>query len=153
MPPLLVKWIEDAVLGTAWARVAGHLPEGAYVLIACLDSNRTPARSSFLMERARSHDPEALDHEGRIVMRAGALQPFVDDEQACAGFDEVWAFADRPHVVEPQRVGLTSETPIEPSDELEAWFAETGCLLGIGDGYGVNYATPSRALAEALERV
>lgn len=153
MTELLVRRLPGLTLATGWSRVAQRLPGDACVLIACMDSNRAPGASTFLLGEAQAHDPGATVHHGRIVMAARALAAFVADRRAFAGFDEVWVFAGAPaaDVVEPETIGLTSETPVEPAPALSGWFEETGCLLGLGDGDGLNYATPSRALAAALE--
>lgn len=151
MEDLLVTWLDGLTLAGAWERVAGHLPGDAVSLIACLDSSREPARSAFLMERARAADAGAVDQDGRIVLAARALAPLVDDPQVFAGYDEVYVFARRSQAVGPPPVALTSEEPVGPDPRLASWFADTGCLLGLGDGYGLNYATPSRTLAGALE--
>lgn len=72
------------------------------------------------------------------------------------GFDELWCFRESPQTPKPH--GLWIVAPFNFHDEeipplLATWMTESGCKLGLGDGIGLNYATPEIQIAERLERL
>ena len=82
------------------------------------------------------------------------------------GFDEVWLFRQHPMSYDPPGaliVGPADLRPRMPSaappDDLregvppaaEEWMLDSGCVLGLGDGTGLNYVTINRDIADYLE--
>ena len=62
-----------------------------------------------------------------------------------AGFDEVWLFDHgRPNKEVPLGIVLTSDAVNfneQLPEGLETYMRETRCVLALGDGCGLNYAT------------
>jgi tRNA U34 5-methylaminomethyl-2-thiouridine-forming methyltransferase MnmC len=71
------------------------------------------------------------------------------------GFDEVRLFEhERPEKEVPSRLVLTSDAVDfneRLPDALEAYMRETRCVLALGDGCGLNYATWDSAFAAFIE--
>jgi hypothetical protein len=68
-------------------------------------------------------------------------------------FDEIWLFEDHPDVDKPKEVSIVSPLELNktiPSKELLDWFSASGCLLGLGDGMGMNYITTSEEIVQSL---
>ena len=71
-------------------------------------------------------------------------------------FNEVWFFENPPTQGPPPETRLTSELSLT-SGAVQPWekrvihyMKESDCLLGVGDGAGLNIATPSRQRAAVL---
>ena len=69
------------------------------------------------------------------------------------GFDEIYLCAEWNEEFETFPTRITSDlsdfseaTPLG----LEDWMLEAGCLLALGDGAGLNFATPDHEIAERL---
>jgi len=70
------------------------------------------------------------------------------------GFDEVWCFSETPKVMKPADFWIVSPSNIDQEDvppALIPWMEQSGCRLGLGDGIGLNYATPDKNTAILLE--
>lgn len=66
------------------------------------------------------------------------------------GFDEIWFMPDPPKMGKPETLRITSDLGFEadPPAGLSAWMQETECLLGLGDGDGLNFATFDPKIAD-----
>ena len=72
----------------------------------------------------------------------------LDNEQFFTGFDEVWLFTEAPASGKPDGLRMTSDQPLVSAPEgLEAWMREVGCIAGLGDGDGLNFAAFDAELA------
>jgi len=60
------------------------------------------------------------------------------------GLDEVWLCTRVPRLPKPATIRITADVPLVAggvSAELVDWMDANGCLVGLGDGDGVNYVT------------
>ncbi len=68
-------------------------------------------------------------------------------------FDEVWLYEDRPVVEKPNTFSIVPPIDLArdpPSKELREWFLDSRCILGLGDGIGMNYLTISEQIRKSL---
>jgi hypothetical protein len=69
------------------------------------------------------------------------------------GFDEIWLYEDRPTIVKPQSFSIVSPLDLNtdplPQGLLE-WFTTSACVLGLGDGCGMNYITTQKQIVDSL---
>lgn len=145
-------WVEDRirVLAKSRWRFFGELP---WCLVTCIDGSRDVKGA---MEGKGLAGWEGvcsvLGHglvvgEGKILEVARAYELF-------NGFDEIWLFEARPTVEKPRGISIVPPpadlTAVAPPQELREWIEASGCVLGLGDGIGMNYITTSREIAEAL---
>ncbi len=72
-----------------------------------------------------------------------------------SGHDEVFFSLEWNDEFEPYPTRVAADTvdfrEVLPLG-LEDWMLETGCVLAVGDGGGLNYATPSLDLHERLSK-
>ncbi len=68
-------------------------------------------------------------------------------------FDEIWLYKEHPVVDKPTGVSIVSPLELStdaPSIDLLEWFDASGCVLGLGDGIGMNYVTTSKEIVQSL---
>jgi hypothetical protein len=71
------------------------------------------------------------------------------------GFDELWFFQNPPFEELPKDICLVGPFNIESQvipTALEGCIERSNCRLGLGDGVGLNYATPDQEIASILDR-
>jgi len=89
-----------------------------------------------------------------VVVPGWGLLVLVEDLRLFAGFDEVWCFNEPPLVPKPSDVSIVPPAAPEllNAELLRSWFEEARCVLGLGDGAGLNYVTLDVELAGVLDR-
>lgn len=123
-----------------------------YALITCLDSNADPA--SLLETSPALH---SIQHESKRLGQ-GLLLPsrilFRDEmaDEIFFGFDEVWFF---PHELrEPKPTGGSLVGPARVNqqrlDQLGHWLSANSCMMGLGDGCGLNYVVKAQGLVRYI---
>ena len=128
------------------------LPNFELAAIAVLDGTERPAEWPTIRRRLRAEGVRHKDHRGTLLLAPGEL-----DRLASVGLlngaDEIYLmiewndeFETFPGRITPDLVDFDETTPLG----LEEWMVDTGCLLALGDGSGLNYATLDLALADRL---
>jgi hypothetical protein len=147
---LVVGWIDTNIRTVV---EAGLLSRFSYVLISSIDS--TTNLATVEMRRVLSQaDPECIVFGSGVVVHGQSMVKLVADENLFTGFDELWCFESTPSIAKPDDVFLVAPFNIDTDfvrPRLVTWMAETDCKLGLGDGIGLNYATPLQELANILE--
>lgn len=118
----------------------GCLGQFSFVLLTCVDSMREIAPSltgkKILLEIEGS---EALD--GGIVLPGKHCELAARSINIFNGFDEVWCFNRRPKHAPPISSGIVSPFDVDVDgldSALLTWMVAENCLLGLGDGIGLN---------------
>jgi hypothetical protein len=123
-------------------RLYERSPTFTTALIRCLDSDHTP--SGVLGVLARYGIEGRLDASGAAVSKEELFRA-AKKRGLFAGFDEVWLFEDdRPNRHIPSHIVLTSDGLDFNNglpEGLEACMRDSRCVLALGDGCGLNYAT------------
>jgi hypothetical protein len=128
------------------------LPHYELAVIPMLDGAERPAEWPEVKRRLRSEGVRAAAHRGALLLEPGELDRAVsvgilggnDELFLCSEWnDEFEAFPGR---VGGEAQGFDESTPLG----LEEWMIHAGCLLALGDGNGLNFATLDAALAERL---
>ncbi len=128
------------------------LPHFELAAIPMLDNADRPAEWPEVRRRLRSEGIRTDQHRGVLLLQPGELDRFssvgffngLDELLLCVEWnDEFESFPGR----------LTSGvhkfeegTPLG----LEEWMLDSGCVLALGDGNGLNFATLDRELADRL---
>jgi len=130
-------------------------------LITCHDSNRYSWLHSvyyaYRAERPGDESKFTFTENGVLISGSDAYDMFMQSDFFGIS-DEIWFSNDE--IVDTLRseVSLTSEAKItDPNDEkgracIVEWMVRSNCVLGVGDGYGINYATTSEDIAQMLEQ-
>lgn len=128
------------------------LPVFELAAVPVLDSTDRPGEWPAVRRRLRAEGIRCAQNRGVLLLPPGEL------DQAASiglfrGFDEVYLCSEWNEEFEAFPVRITSDlsdfsetTPLG----LEDWMLEAGCLLALGDGAGLNFATPDSEIAERL---
>jgi hypothetical protein len=131
-----------------WAGLFG------FALITSIDSSQD-------LRRVRSALTITQEIAGATFLGSGLLVPASGIAQVAerfkmfTGFDEVWFFPGKPRSSKPSELYLVAPLDLEtepPPEGLARWCAESGCQLGLGDGIGMNFATPDRQIASKVQQ-
>ncbi len=142
-------WIDSSVY-LFLSHSKEHLSRFRYALITCLDSNTDVSaiihKSIHLKSLAEVGD--IVDKSLRIT--TAQLLEANQKERIFHGFDEVWFSHTRSFTLKPRSAWLTgpNETHHHLPDELIQWMTDNQCMLGIGDGTGLNYVVKISGVAE-----
>lgn len=128
------------------------LPHFEMAAISVLDGAERPAEWPVVKRRLRAEGVRAVDHRGVLLITSGEL-----DHLASVGFfngnDEVFLVAEWNEEFEafPGRITTDAHdfedgTPLG----LDEWMVDSGCVLAVGDGAGVNFATLDAGLNDRL---
>jgi hypothetical protein len=141
LSPLWFGWNEDLDIPSALALGGDHGIYETVALVSTIDSGRNVAgMPSLIPKLEQGGHPHTLLEEDVAVGMATLLTLIRDD--FFFGFDEIWIFRTTPERATPRDVRLTSDQPlIEVSVALRNWMVESGCVAGLGDGCGLNFAT------------
>ena len=128
------------------------LPSFGLAAIPVLDGAERPAEWPEISRRLLSEGIRSKQHRGALLLEPGELDRF-SSVGLFHGVDELFLCAEWDEELEPFPGRVSSDlhdfnegTPLG----LEEWVADAGCLLVLGDGDGLNFATPSPELAERL---
>ena len=107
------------------------------VLITSIDSHRDTARliGAELGRSVQSIGPAASVDSATFVEWAAL-------PGSLTGFAEIALFATVPFRVPPMPSCLVAPTHFgeaPPPSDLVAWMADSGCVLAMGDGFGLNW--------------
>ena len=126
-----------------------HFEMGA---IAVLENADRPGEWPEVKRRLRAEGVRTASHRGVLLLEPGELDRFAsvgllsgnDELLLCTEWnDEFEAFPGR---VGSEAADFNEGTPLG----LEEWMMDSGCLLVLGDGGGLNFATLDATLAERL---
>lgn len=149
---LNARWLAPLDIPAVLRRVLTSRPDIKYALVSMIDS--TPGVGSLpslvlLLETLGAFYKRV---DGDVVVDMPTLLALVEEHEFLAGFDEIWLFAGIPESSKPESLRITSDRPLsgEPPAALAQWMIASGCLVGLGDGDGLNVVTFDRALTVAL---
>jgi hypothetical protein len=145
-------WVEDKIWSLAksnW-QIFTELP---WCLVTCIDSS---PNVTFMMKAEGIHKWEGFcSFLGKgLIVSDGKILNVAKEYNLFNGFDEIWLFRNCPTVEKPDEVSIVPPPPDlsrdAPPKELLEWFNASGCIVGLGDGVGMNYMTTSREIVESL---
>jgi hypothetical protein len=135
---VVVGWLDSNVREIVRS---GFLSRFGQVLITSLDSSRDLAELEF-SKKIRSFDPACAFLGAGVVVPGRLIKSIEESLGLFFGFDEVWCFDDRARPQSPRGVSIVAplnfvEEGVSP--ELVEWMRASGCTLGLGDGFGLNF--------------
>jgi hypothetical protein len=122
-----------------------------FALITSLDSS--PPTSLTNVRRALAEHVDEFREVGSGVLLSGQQTILLARKYLLfTHFDEVWLF--RQALMEPKPEGVRIVTPYNLSEEVPTevanWMRRSGCIVGLGDGDGLNYVTVDERVARQL---
>lgn len=144
-------WLNSTITDFLEAFPRG-LETAKYALITCLDSNPAPA----LLLKNNADLRAAMN--GVIKLQKGVLVPAKSLHKAnlraqlFAGFDEIWFFSTDAVEPKPAAASIVGPNRIdrETFEELGKWMVDNDCLLGLGDGGGLNIIVKAQGFAKSI---
>jgi hypothetical protein len=122
-----------------------------YVLISSIDSDTQVSGMRWVTARRLDAHAWALSLSPLVISGASTVDLLADDN-LFTGFDELWIPTRLPIAQPPDEANLVAprELDIEAPAAVLAWLEVSECRLGVGDGYGMNYAVRDFALGRDL---
>jgi hypothetical protein len=153
-----MRKLQTLVVGSANTNIravveAGLLAQFSSVLITSIDGT-TDLSGSAMRSRIAEFDPACASLGSGIVVHGESMVRLAAGLNL-SEFDELWCFERFPKTPKPNDLWIVSPFNIETDPvppRLVSWMAETDCKLGLGDGIGLNYATPWEELSITLQR-
>jgi len=128
------------------------LPHFELAAISLLDAQERPAEVPAIRRRLRAEGFRVREHRGVLLLEPGEMDQFSalgllggNDELAlCSEWDD--EFEAFPGRIASDSQDFSVVTPLG----LEEWMVDSECLLVLGDGFGLNFATLDPELAQRL---
>jgi hypothetical protein len=128
------------------------LPDFELAAVPLLDGQERPGELPVVRRRLRAEGIRVTEHRGVLLLQPGELDR-LSHVGLLGGADEVYfcttwndEFEPFPGRISSDLANLNESTPLG----LEEWMVDAGCVLALGDGPGLNFATPHAALAGLL---
>jgi hypothetical protein len=128
------------------------LPHFELAAIPVLDSAERPGEWPAVRRRLRAEGIRVVDHRGVLLLVSGELDR-ASAVGLLTGFDELllcteWSdeFEAFPGRITSDACDFSEGTPLG----LEEWMEHAGCLVALGDGTWLNFATLDAELAKRL---
>lgn len=128
------------------------LPHFEMAAIPVLEGTERPVEVPELRRQLRAEGIRPVQHRGVLLLEPGALE-HLSTSGFLKGMDELFLLAEWNDEFEAFPGRITSDhqdfnetTPLG----LEEWMLDAGCLLSLGDGDGLNFATLENELADRL---
>ena len=128
------------------------LPEFELAAVAVLEGQERPGEEPAVRRRLRAEGILPTEHRGALLLDPGEMERF-SSVGLLSGGDEVFfaaewndEFEPFPGRVSPEAADFRDGLPLG----LEEWIIDSRCVLVLGDGQGLNYATPMREVHERL---
>jgi len=128
------------------------LPNFELAAVPVLEGAERPAEWPNIRRRLRGEGVRVKTHRGVLLLEPGELER-LSELGFFNGNDELFLchewndeFEGFPGRISSDVQHFNEGTPLG----LEEWMIDCGCMLAIGDGDGLNYATLDRGLAESL---
>ena len=128
------------------------LPDFELAAIAVLEGQERPGEEPAVRRRVRAEGIRPTEHRGALLLDPGELERFASvglfgggDELMLAAEwnDEFEAYPNR---LSADAVDFRQGLPLG----LEDWMVDTHCVMVLGDGHALNYATTSAEMHERL---
>jgi len=148
-------WLERLDVPAALEAAPSLVVGAGWALLSMVDSCAPVADLPSVAPTLARHGIDPAVVGGSVAVPTRVL-PRLADDGFLNGFDEVWLFVDAPVTDKPATAAhLTSDRPLRepPASELVEWMGAAGCVIGLGDGDGLNYVTLDVAVAEEIERL
>ena len=128
------------------------LPTFGLAAVPVVDGAERPGEWPEVKRRLRSEGIRARQHRGVLLLEPGELDRFssvgmfdgASELFLCTEWND--EFESFPGRISSDLHDFNETTPLG----LEEWIADAGCLLGLGEGDGLNFVTPSVELADRL---
>jgi hypothetical protein len=123
----------------------------SFALITSLDSS--PPTSLTNVGRALVEHVDEFREVGSGILLSGRQTVLLARKYLLfTHFDEVWLFDEAPIEPKPERTSIVAPYDLseEVPPEVADWMWRSGCVVGLGDGVGLNYVTVDEHVVHLL---
>lgn len=123
-----------------------------YILVTSIDSSRDLQKLKTMKEIVHKFSA-CIFVDGSLLIPHNDFSELMNKQHIFNGFDEIWLFPSPPLKNVPDELWITGPRKIvdDIPAGLDEWMKRSGCILGMGDGIGLNYVTTEAHIAEILE--
>ena len=129
----------------------GFIESFPFALITSLDSS-PPTSLANVRQALKEHVDEFREVGSGILLSGQQAVLLARRYLLFTHFDEVWLCREAP--MEPKPEGVRIVAPCNLSEvvpsEVADWMWRSGCVVGLGDGEGLNYVTVDEGVARQL---
>ncbi len=129
------------------------LPDHELAAVPVLEGQERPGEEPAVRRRLRYEGIRPREHRGALLVEPGEIERF-SSAGLFGGGDEVFLTAEWNDEFEPYPSRVSADmTDFRDSLPLGLadWMHENGCVLVLGDGGALNYATTIEAVHERLQ--
>ena len=139
----------DTSIADVIGRYPGLFDSFPWVLITSLDSLRDLEKDSMVQGIGLPH--RFLG--GGLIVDGKSLRQLQLMNGMFSGFDELWCYKGDVAIPKPREIRLVGPLEIKTNipDSVRGWMQQSHCVLGMGDGVGLNYVTSDLGIAKLLE--
>ena len=122
-----------------------------FALVTSLDSSH-PTSLPNVRRALAEHVDEFREVGSGVLLSGQQLVLLARKYLLFTHFDEVWLFREAPMVSKPEEVRIVAPYDLseEVPNEVADWMDRSGCVVGLGDGDGLNYVTVDERVALLL---
>jgi hypothetical protein len=142
---------EDLFIADLVAERPEFIESFPFALITSLDSS--PPTSLTNVQRALAEHVDGFREVGSGILLSGQQTVSLARKYLLfTHFDEVWLFREAPMESKPEGVRIVAPSNLseEVPNEVVDWMWRSGCVVGLGDGEGLNYVTVDEGVARQL---
>jgi len=145
-------WVPDHSVADVLATHQRLLQQTPFVLITSLDSEEHISRLKMLASVMLELDIRPIS-ESPFVLRGTDLERLMREYSLFSGFDELWLCKTQPRTIPPTDASIVAPEQLTsvPPISVQHWMTEWECILGLGDGIGLNFITTDGDLASEIE--
>ncbi len=128
------------------------LPDFELAAIPLLDGQERPGEWPTVKRRLRAEGIRVVEHHGVLLLTPGELDQlgavglFTGNDELLLASEWNEEFESFPGRLTTESHNLNEVTPLG----LEEWMMDSGCILALGDGHGLNFATLDAGLGARL---
>jgi hypothetical protein len=146
-------WLPDFRLGEFVQEHPSIFAQLPYVLLSSVDSDLNVSAMPWAKALFEKQPGWAASSDPLVTSGDWLVRLLLNGELSLNGFDELWICSKLPVPRRPEEAYIVA--PRQLNEEIPTatirWMESSGCVLGLGDGYGLNFITTDMDLARRLE--
>jgi hypothetical protein len=147
--------LQDSI-ETFVASLPGLFREFPWAVISCIDGGRGTWLTNNFVETNLANGwnmPHRVLSDGCVAVSGVDYCKLAASGRFFGGYEEAWFYDVLPPSGPPDGVATMLTLPSILTDAgqqkaVATWVSSSNCLLGIGDGIGIVYATPDKSLSD-----
>ncbi len=142
----------DSSISSLIMNLSNLISQFSFTLITSIDSTKNLHKLNTVNKIVNDLSICSFFNEG-LLISGNKIQNIMKQYNLLNGFDELWFFHSKPLINYSSELWITGprDITIELPRSLPKWMKNSGCILGLGDGIGLNYITTNQDIAIELD--